>query len=124
MRLIDNKKLRSQDKRKLLKETRDKGYSSVESERIRNEYLQKRGKKAKGPRGIFLEAIEKEDMTVEQAIKNTLEQMNGLLKKHLIYWMNEELNKDNLSEQAKKKIQDYLGGLGQESPRESDDDAR
>ena len=108
MRLIDNKNLRGQDKRKLINSTRNKGYASVESERIRNEYLQKRGKIAKGPRGMFLEALEQEGVTVEQAIESTIEQMKVLLKRDLIKWMREELVKGRLSNKTMEKIRSKL----------------
>ena len=81
-------------------------------------------KKNVGPRGKFLEAIEQEDVTIEQAMEDTIEQMKVLLERDLINWMREELVKGRLSDKTMEKIKNYLEGLGQNSPRKSDDDAR
>ena len=127
MKLIsfyNNRHLKGEDKTRLYNQNQKLVYDAIDSQMKRREYLKQRGEPNKGPRGMFLEAIEKEDVTVEQAIENTLEQMNGLIEKYLINWMREELVKGNLSEKTMKKIKEYLDSLEEEKTRKSEEDAR
>ena len=127
MKLIsfyNNRHLKGEDKTRLYNQNQKLVYDAIDSQMKRREYLKQRGEPNKGPRVMFLEAIEKEDVTVEQAIENTLEQMNGLIEKYLINWMREELVKGNLSEKTMKKIKEYLDSLEEEKTRKSEEDAR
>ena len=120
----NNKYLKGQEKTRLYKQNQEMIFDSINTQKERREYLKQKGGPSKGPRGMFLEALEQEGVTVEQAMENTLEQMKGLLEKYLINWMREELVKGNLSEQTMKKVKKYLDSLEQDKIRKNENDAR